>query len=82
MWIIIRLLIGIVILLLVEFYFVKRLNLAVKYFFPKFYENNYRLVKRVYLVWVNLYPLALIFIFTYFAITGSYLSSPENKIIA
>jgi predicted MPP superfamily phosphohydrolase len=30
---------------------------------------------------MNLYPLALIFIFTYFAITGSYLTAPENKII-
>jgi predicted MPP superfamily phosphohydrolase len=81
MWIIIRLLTGIAILLIVEFYFVKRLNPAVKHFFPKFYENKFRLVKRIYLVWVNLYPLALIFIFTYFAITGSYLSSPENKLI-
>jgi predicted MPP superfamily phosphohydrolase len=81
MWIIIRLLIGIAILLIVEFYFVKRLNLAVKHFFPKFYENKFRLVRRIYLIWVNLYPLALLFIFTYFAITGSYLSSPENKII-
>ncbi|MDZ7625540.1 MAG: metallophosphoesterase [Ignavibacteriaceae bacterium] len=81
MWIIIRLLIGIAILLIVEFYFVKRLNLAVKQFFPKFYENKFRLVRRIYLVWVNLYPLVLLFIFTYFAVTGSYLSSPENKII-
>lgn len=81
MWIITRLLIGIAILLIVEFYFVRHLNLAVKHFFPKFYENKFKLVKRIYLVWVNLYPLALIFIFTYFAITGSYLSSPENKLI-
>lgn len=81
MWIIIRLLIGIAILLIVEFYFVKRLNLAVNHFFPKFYENKFRLVRKIYLIWVNLYPLVLIFIFTYFAITGSYLSSPENKLI-
>lgn len=81
MWIIIRLLIGIVILLIVEFYFVKRLNLAVKHFFPKFYENKFRLIRRIYLIWVNLYPLILVFIFTYFAITGSYLSAPENKLI-
>jgi predicted MPP superfamily phosphohydrolase len=30
---------------------------------------------------VNLYPIALLFIFIYFAITGSYLSAPENKIV-
>jgi predicted MPP superfamily phosphohydrolase len=81
MWIIIRLLIGIAILLIVEFYFVKRLNIAVKHLFPKFYENRFRLVRRIYLIWVNLYPLVLIFIFTHFAITGSYLSSPEEKIM-
>jgi len=30
---------------------------------------------------MNLYPLILIFIFTYFAITGSYLTAPESRII-
>jgi len=79
MWIIIRLLIGLAILLLVEFYFIKRLNLAIKYFFPKFYEKNFRLVRRIYLIWVNLYPIVLLFIFSYFAITGSYLTAPESN---
>jgi len=31
-------------------------------------------------VWINLYPLFLIFLFTYFGITGSYLTSPESWI--
>jgi predicted MPP superfamily phosphohydrolase len=79
MWIIIRLLIGIAILLLVEFYFIKRLNLAIKHFSPTFYEKNFRIVRRVYLIWINLYPIVLLFIFIYFAITGSYLTAPENK---
>ena len=35
MWIIIRLLIGIVVLLIVEFYFIKHVNLAIKHFFPE-----------------------------------------------
>jgi uncharacterized protein len=81
MWIIIRLLIGIAILLIVEFYFIKHVNLAIKLFFPTFYEKKFHLVRKTFLIWVNLYPLALIFIFTYFAITGSYLTAPENKII-
>jgi uncharacterized protein len=79
MWIIIRLLIGLAILLLVEFYFIKRLNLAIKHFFPKFYEKTFRLVRKVYLIWVNLYPIVLLFIFSYFAITGSYLTAPESE---
>jgi len=81
MWIIVRLLIGFAILFIAEFYFVKRLNLATKHFFPKFYEKNFRLVRRVYLIWVNLYPIVLLFIFAYFAITGSYLTAPESKIV-
>ncbi|MDH3269630.1 MAG: metallophosphoesterase [Ignavibacteria bacterium] len=81
MWIILRLLIGIAILLIVELYFIRHVNLAIKLFFPKFYEKNFRLVRRVYLIWVNLYPIALLFIFTYFAISGSYLTAPESKII-
>ena len=81
MWIIIRLLIGIVVLLIVEYYFIRHVNLAIKLFSPTFYEKRFHLVRKIFLVWMNLYPLALIFIFTYFAITGSYLSAPENKII-
>ena len=81
MWILIRLLIGIVVLVAAEFYFIKRINFATKHFFPKFYEKNFGLVRRVYLIWVNLYPIVLLFIFIYFAITGSYLTAPENKIV-
>src|SRR4030066_1686167 len=81
MWIIVRLLIGITILLIVEFYFIKHVNLAIKFFSPTFYEKKFHLVRKIFLIWMNLYPLALIFIFTYFAITGSYLTAPENKII-
>lgn len=81
MWIIFRLLIGVALLLAVEYYFFKKINLSVKYFFPAFYKKTYRLVKKIILIWVNLYPVALITIFVYFAITGEYISSPENKII-
>ncbi len=80
MWIIIRLLIGIAVLFAAEFYFINRLNFATKRFFPKFYERKFRLVRRIFLVWINLYPLFLIFLFTYFGITGSYLTSPESWI--
>jgi hypothetical protein len=81
MWIIIRLLLGIAILVLVEFYFINRLNYAAKNFFLNFYGKKFSLVKKVFLVWVNLVPLALIFIYTYFAVTGSYLTEPESWII-
>ena len=81
MWIIFRLLIGIAILVIVEFYFIKHVNLAIKLFFPDFYQKKFHLVRKIFLIWMNLYPLILIFIFTYFAITGSYLTAPESRII-
>ena len=81
MWIILRLLIGIAILVAAEFYFIKRLNIAVKYFYPKFYQGKFRLIRKVFIVWMNLYPLVLLFIFTYFGITGAYLTAPESWIV-
>ena len=81
MWIIFRLVIGVAILVIVEFYFIKRVNLAVKHFLPGFYENKFSIVKRIFLVWMNLYPLILIIFFIYFAITGSYATAPESRII-
>jgi predicted MPP superfamily phosphohydrolase len=65
----------------VEFYFIKRVNLAVKHFFPGFYEKRFPIVKRIFLAWMNLYPLILIIFFIYFAITGTYATAPESRVI-
>jgi hypothetical protein len=81
MWIIFRLVIGVAILVIVEFYFIKRVNLAIKNFLPGFYEKKFSVVKRIFLVWMNLYPLILIIFFIYFAISGSYITAPESRII-
>jgi predicted MPP superfamily phosphohydrolase len=81
MWIILRLLIGISLLLAVELYFIKKTNLSVKKLFPIFYQNKYPLIRRIFLIWLNLYPVVLIIIFIYFAISGAYVSSPDNKLI-
>ena len=81
MWVIIRLVIGIAVLLIVEYYFIKQVNFATKQFFPNFYEKKFSLIRKIFLVWVNLYPFVLLFIFTYLGITGSYLTAPESKLI-
>ena len=81
MWIILRLLIGISLLLAVELYFLKKTNLSVRTFFPKFYQNKYPLIRRIFLIWLNLYPIVLLIIYIYFAISGEYISSPDNKLI-
>ena len=81
MWIILRLLIGISLLLAVELYFLKKTNLSVRTFLPKFYQNKYPLIRRIFLIWLNLYPIVLLIIYIYFAISGEYISSPDNKLI-
>ena len=81
MWIILRLLIGITLLLAVELYFVKKTNLSARTLFPIFYQKKYRAIRRIFLIWLNLYPVVLIVIFIYFAISGEYVSSPDNKLI-
>jgi len=81
MWIILRLLIGITLLLAVELYFVKKTTLSVKNLFPIIYQKKYPAIRRIFLIWLNLYPVVLIGIFVYFAISGEYISSPDNKII-
>lgn len=81
MWIILRLLIGIALLLAVELYFIKKTNLSVRNLFPNYYQKKHPVIRRIFLIWLNLYPVVLIGIFTYFAISGQYVSSPNNKII-
>ena len=81
MWIIIRLLIGITLLAVVEFYFIKRLGLAVKNLLPAFHQKQYTIIKRISLIWMNFYPIILIAIFVYFAITSEYVTQPASRII-
>ena len=81
MWIIIRLLIGITLLAVVEIYFIKKFGLAVKNLFPSFHQKRYKIIKRIFLLWMNFYPLVLIAIFVYFAITSEYVTQPESRII-
>ncbi len=81
MWVVIRLLIGIAILVVFEYYFIKKISLALKTFLPSFHQKNYKIIKRVFLIWMNLYPIVLIVIFTYFAITQEQVTLPESQII-
>jgi len=81
MWIIIRLLISIALLAVVEIYFIKKLGLAVKNLFPVFYQKQYKIIKRIFLIWMNIYPIILIAVFVYFAITSELVTQPASKII-
>ncbi|NNG27460.1 MAG: hypothetical protein HKM87_08035, partial [Ignavibacteriaceae bacterium] len=81
MWIIIRLLVGIALLVLFEIYFIKKAGLAVKTLFPVFHQKQYKMIKRIFLIWMNIYPIVLIVIFVYFAITSEYVTQPASRII-
>jgi len=81
MWIIVRLVIGITLLALVEIYFIKKLGLAVKTLFPVFHQKQFKIIKRIFLIWMNFYPIILIIVFVYFAITSEYVAQPTIRII-
>ena len=81
MWIIVRLLIGLVILVVVEYYFLRKTSLSLKYLFPSFYQKKFKILKRIFLIWMNLYPIVLIIVYVYFAITSEYMTMPESRVI-
>ncbi|MEJ2194390.1 MAG: metallophosphoesterase [Ignavibacteriaceae bacterium] len=75
-----RLLIGLVILVVVEYYFIKKTSLALKYLVPSFYKDKFKILKRIFFVWMNMYPIVLIIVYVYFAITSEYMTMPESRI--
>ncbi len=78
MWIIVRVLIGIAILFLLEYYFTRKLNLVFKTLFPKYNTKKKKLIIYVFLVLLNLYPVILVFNSVYAAVTKQSISFPEN----
>ena len=78
MWIIIRVLIGLVILFLLEYYFTRKLNRVFKTLFPDYDVKKKKIILYTFLVLLNLYPVILVFNAVYAAITKQSVSFPEN----
>ena len=78
MWIIVRVLIGVVILFLLEYYFTRKLNRVFKTLFPQYPSEKKKIVLYSFLVLLNLYPAILIFNAIYAAITKQSVSFPQN----
>lgn len=76
MWIIVRVLIGVVILFLLEYYFTRKLNRVFKTLFPNY--DTKKIILYSFLVMLNLYPAILIFNAIYAAITKQSVAFPEN----
>ena len=78
MWIVVRVLIGIAILFLLEFYFTKKLSGIFKTLYPSFSQKRKKTIISAFLVLLNLYPAVLIFNALYAAITKQSVAFPEN----
>jgi predicted MPP superfamily phosphohydrolase len=75
---IILIFIAAVLLFLVEFYYTKKVSKALRNTFPKFSEQKWKTVLTIFLAWINLYPLFLIFDWSYAAISYTYVWVPQN----
>jgi predicted MPP superfamily phosphohydrolase len=78
MWIIVRVLIGIAILFLLEFYFTKKLTGIFRTLLPQLSDKKKKTFLYLFLVLLNLYPVILIFNGVYAAITKQSVAFPEN----
>ena len=78
MWIIGRVLIGIVVLTLLEYYFTRKLNRVFKTLYPDYPVKKKRIIIYAFLVLLNLYPAILIFNAVYAAITKQSVAFPQN----
>jgi len=78
MWIIVRVLIGVVILFLLEYYFTRKLNRVFKTLFPNYAVKKKKIILYSFLILLNLYPAILIFNAIYAAITKQSVAFPQN----
>ena len=78
MWIILRVLIGVIILFFLEYYFVRKLNLVFKVLFPDFSIKKKKIIIYTFVILLNLYPAILILNAVYAVITNQSVSFPQN----
>ena len=78
MWIIVRVLIGIVVLFLLEYYFTRKVNRVFKTLFPGYAVKKKKVIIYTFLILLNLYPAILIFNAVYAAITKQSVAFPQN----
>jgi uncharacterized protein len=73
-----RIVIAAALIFLVEYYFTKKISTAIKNLFPGFPDKNRKLILKIFLIWINLYPLFLIFDWSYAALSNNYVWIPQN----
>ena len=78
MWIIVNVLIGIAVLTILEYYFTRKLNRVFKTLFPDIPVKKMKIILYSFFVLLNLYPVVLMFIPVYAAITKQSVAFPQN----
>jgi predicted MPP superfamily phosphohydrolase len=78
MWIIVRVLIGVVVLTLLEYYFTRKVNRVFKTLFSDYPIKKKKIIIYAFLILLNLYPAILIFNAVYAAITKQSVAFPQN----
>jgi len=75
----IKVVVVLILVFLVEFYFVKKVTWSIKTLFPKVSDKKIKFWKRVGLVFLNIFPISTVIFMAYVFITKSYeLTQPEN----
>ncbi len=78
MWIILRVLIAVVILVIIQLYFSKKVRFFAKSLFPEFPDKKRKRILYLFLLILNIYPVLLIVNSVYAAITNQSVSFPKN----
>lgn len=81
MWIITRIVIAIVFLVLLQFYFSKKTQRTFNQLFPKAPQKFFKYLIKIFLLWLNLYPLILITSLIYSVVTKQSPLFPDNILL-
>lgn len=81
MWIIIRVIIAVALLLLLEYYFVKKLKIAFNFLSSRFLLKKQKMFINVFLLLLNLYPVLLIVNSIYAVITKQSPWFPDSSLL-
>ena len=77
---VVKVIIVLVLVFLIEFYFVKKVVWAIQTLFPKVSGEKIKFWKRLGLVFLNLFPISVIILMAYFYFTNNYeFALPENN---
>ncbi|MEE9430591.1 MAG: metallophosphoesterase [Melioribacteraceae bacterium] len=77
----IKVIIVLVLVFLIEFYFLKKVTWSIKTLFPKVSKKKLKFWKRVGLLLLNLFPVSVLFLMAYYYFTNNYdFALPENSL--